>query len=427
MFAVLTVVAIGALVSVGLLTRAVAASEIARDDERDLQARLAAWSAVRMVQASLATQRDELLAGGSPELDDETFEFGGWSVRLASEADGGGVLTPEAALLPAHAMPDGVSDKLSGVIGSGGVSVGAALADPSLGAEAGPLFTVASWEPDVSVLPSDAASRERADEGWTDALRDALAAVLSDEDLGRLEAVFERDGAVATRGEMAARLESAEIDASAYGAVLDTVRFGEAVTATGRVDLSRASAEVLGVLPGLDEASAEAIVGARGALSADERATIAWPLAQGLIDAEAFAAVADVLTARSLQWGGRFEVYPTSDEPEAADDTAPVLVLEVVFDAAGESCRVVMIRDRTYSPMVLPPEAEPETEPEEGFDEATPGDGLASDPSTPERSRFASMFIEDDPEPTTNDAADEGPAPSSAPSPWSRLGAGGTR
>lgn len=105
------------------------------------------------------------------------------------------------------------------------------------------------------------------------------------------------------------------------------------------INVNTASKEVLMVLPGMEESDAEAIISAREGLLADQLNTPAWLLNQGILSLERFQAVYPYITTRSWQY--HFYVMGYSIP------SGRYRVLEVIVDIAGETPRILMMRDLT--------------------------------------------------------------------------------
>jgi hypothetical protein len=115
----------------------------------------------------------------------------------------------------------------------------------------------------------------------------------------------------------------------------------------GRVDINAAPLEALLALPGVSAEHAAQILAARQALSADERATIVWPVLRGIVPAEAFGALADRITVRS--W--KYRVRVASGQVAAENPRGPLvnpLIHEVVLDLTSPGRgRIAELRDVT--------------------------------------------------------------------------------
>lgn len=346
---VLVVIAIGALAGTVALLAARSASEGASASASRVQSRLSMRSGVLVLQQEAIAQRRAVLGGADFELDVpfELFEQGDRAgvFRL----DGSLTERPVAldALLDVNTADAEMLAKLPGMDEALAGAVAARLPVRSIGEllevegmtaelvygeydDAGmlisewpplaSLLTVGSVDPGYAVgVGSIEAAGERVDiSGELEAERigravelvgsqeggSALARLLSEGQLGP-----------ASRGEIARSLRSVGQTLATSGQIFDGVCFGEG-PARGRVDINRAPVEVLGVLPGLDEASAQAIVDARQSLAADELADPLWPLREGLVDEPSMILLLDRVTTRSVRWVLRAEAGMSSASRE---------------------------------------------------------------------------------------------------------------
>ena len=142
------------------------------------------------------------------------------------------------------------------------------------------------------------------------------------------------------------------VDGSRLDTVLDRLTATSADRLLGLVNVNTASAKVLALLPGLDEALAARIVEARAGLAAEDRATPAWLYTQGLLDAEAFKSAAPLLTARGFQHRLRCVGFGRS--------CGRYRIVEAVLDLAGKTPRISYLRDitRLGLPFALDPDVE---------------------------------------------------------------------
>jgi type II secretory pathway component PulK len=135
------------------------------------------------------------------------------------------------------------------------------------------------------------------------------------------------------------------VSADQLSIVLDrlTTLSGQKRNVSGLVDINQASAEVLAMLPGIDDALAQTIVENRGMLDEQKKGNIAWLYEQDLVSADRFKEIAPRLTAHSYQYrvlcvgfgvpSGRYRV------------------MEAILDLAGSSPRISYLRDVTRNGM----------------------------------------------------------------------------
>lgn len=138
-----------------------------------------------------------------------------------------------------------------------------------------------------------------------------------------------------------------------WGQILGLLTNSEDLYLAGRVDISRAPAEVLACLPGLDEATANKMVGIRASLDAKSKASLAWPVTKGAMTADQFQACVDSITIRSLQWRVILRAkiarktqntFEAESEPVSVPRVAS-LTYEAVIDLAPETPRLVFLSD----------------------------------------------------------------------------------
>jgi hypothetical protein len=134
-----------------------------------------------------------------------------------------------------------------------------------------------------------------------------LAELVGQESAEACVAVLESQASPSTdRRSLIASFRSRGADPASWGQWLDALSFGEGAAA-GRIDINRAPVEVLAVIPGFDEGIAQQIVDARASLTAEEIASVIWPLEQGLVDEEGMLSAVDRITTRSVRWVLRAE------------------------------------------------------------------------------------------------------------------------
>jgi hypothetical protein len=175
------------------------------------------------------------------------------------------------------------------------------------------------------------------------------------EDGERVASTIAPERGPASLADLLAALERGGVEEGVWGEVVDACEGAPARFRAGRVDLLRATPEVLGSLPGLDQAAAERIVATRGTLDAERRRSPMWLLSDSVVSREQFGRLVDVVSCRSLQWRVRIEagIEAPGDSQARAGDLAELplegrVVLEAVLDVAGTRPRVAWLRDVTY-------------------------------------------------------------------------------
>jgi len=149
-----------------------------------------------------------------------------------------------------------------------------------------------------------------------------------------LEATLPIKDAKGVETELASGVGKAEL-----AAVLELFTATDDYYTDGLINVNTASATVLATLPGVDEALAETIVSARGALGPDRKTTIAWLYQEGVLDAAKFKTLAPLLTARSAQFTFQVIGYGLP--------SGRFRVLEAGIDVTGGERRVTYLRDVT--------------------------------------------------------------------------------
>lgn len=391
---VLAVVVLAVAVASSMLTSAATRIDAAEAVWRRQQARAVALSGVRVAMARLEAQRDALLDGGEPVLDAEVVVF--------ADATGRGVATlvPLGSERPARselagldlnrataemlARLPGVSQALAETIvagrGRGYTSVeevGPAAAEAGLGiesiygdgagdaaeavAEPPPLLSMLSvfgFDPEVQQgLGRDGArwqDRVLPTAEWVRAERARLVERFGEAAASGLERLVEVRGAFDSRSALVRAMLNRGVPVEAWAGILDLTAVGDDRFARGVVDLNRAPAEVLAAIPGLDEASAAAIVARRDSVAAGLKGSIAWPVVEGVIEPTRLAEAADWLAARSLVWRVRVRglVEPATDEDPSGPRDGGV-VLDAVIDVTGERARLAYLREVTSQPLAM--------------------------------------------------------------------------
>lgn len=104
----------------------------------------------------------------------------------------------------------------------------------------------------------------------------------------------------------------------------------------GLININTASAQVLATVPGIDDALANEIIGARDAIPPDEQGNIAWLFTEKIVDAEEFRVIGRHLTARGHQFSLRAAGYSNQGQYR---------IIEAIVDLAGDRPRIIYLRD----------------------------------------------------------------------------------
>lgn len=339
--AVLVVLVIGALAGTVALLAARSAGESSSQSVGLLQSQLTMRSGVLALGVEARLQREDVLGGADFVFDVplEVFSEGGRSgvfrfdasiteapVSLDALLD---VNTADAEML---ARLPGVDEALAGAMASAlpvdsirallaveGMTVALLFGEydefgrlVSEGVPLASLLTVGSVDPEVAVGVPGAVGvpagtlRYRADATFAINVQEGRAAPLhEDQAFQQLTNRFVQRQP-RSRGSIVSVLREQGVEASSWGTWLDVCAVG-GEPVSGRIDINRAPAEVLAVIPGFDENVAQRIVDTRRMVPASELASVLWPLEQGLVDEEAMLLAVDRVTTRSVRWVLRAE------------------------------------------------------------------------------------------------------------------------
>lgn len=435
LLATMVVVTLAALIGASILFATVTARGAGQVFARQTQSRSMAWSGVQGVMAELASQRDDLLRGGTPNLTREwtLFESDGRQsgvvrlVRLDENSDG--FCEAESAKLNVNVATremllrlPGITEELADAIISArtkklfscpeelatvpGVSASMLLGDPESEAiSADPtsalisLVTVFSFDPDVQAGvgvgggQSFGKKRINLDGGWSDSVKFSFAERFGDEFATSAEKILKPHPGLQSDAELVALMLTLGKPGESWIGVLDACSTGDDDYRPGRIDLRRASETVLACVPGIGGDAAAKIVAMRDSLSEEERSSVAWPVLKELLKPEEFQQAVDYLSARTMQWRVRVEAGMIEGGADRArsEEPAPLrdrLVLEAVIDVSAKRPRIAFLRDVTFlelsrRAMSLSPNTPDDSEYENG-NERSPED--ANDESNPSRS-----------------------------------------
>lgn len=437
--AVLLLLVIGVVIAATVLVAADAASASSGVERRRAQSRALAWSGVQAVMVELAEQREDLLDGLDPQLTPEwslfTLDDGSRGVIRLIDLDpaGDGLAVAENAKLDINSA---AAEMLSGVPGLGetlaarivaarderpftsveellrvdgvtpdllygrpdngddgvpsgsfesGITGEGSGGDPALGGGVGrglvDWLTVFAFDPNVQVGVADDREhrgklRVNLNQEWSSDLEQAIGERFDSNVAQFVKQLMESGQGFGSDSELAGVVLNMGTDAEGWALVFDVFTTSDDEFLLGRLDVNRASPEVLACLPGIEQQQAEAIVERRETIDSASRAVPTWPMREGLITPDQYRDIADYVSARSMQWRVRLEVgimpgdsagagfdsgQPMSmeelaaswDEGAAEERLEHRMVVEAVIDVASSRPRVAYMREVTLLEPVL--------------------------------------------------------------------------
>jgi DNA uptake protein ComE-like DNA-binding protein len=392
---VLLIVMIAAMVGLSMLSAASLHRGEARGTLRRSQSRALAWSGVLAAVSQMESQRSEILAGSEPSLK-TAWSLGERSViRLIPPTASNGLVVSESAKLDANlgsaemlAKLDGLAsglearvvqarservfesaEELARVEGiTPRVLYGEGDPSPPEANDSTPARAMARKTPllgHLTVFSTDGTFRAATDANDTQPARIPCARPWSSDEAARPPAILGEELAKAIEGalksangwtneaQIVQALRRLGIDPKEWGKVLDALTPWTGEVSIGKIDVNRASPEVLATIPGIGPEHASAIADARESLTPHLRSSVAWPLEQGILGQDEFERAIPWLTTRSTMW--RIRVEAGFRRGAESDETAPEdaeigdrSALEAVLDLTGERVRVAYLRDVTY-------------------------------------------------------------------------------
>lgn len=124
-----------------------------------------------------------------------------------------------------------------------------------------------------------------------------------------------------------------------FGRVLDRLTLDNRPELPGLIDVNTAPPEVLRCIPQLPEAAVLEIVNRRSSLSSEAKSTVAWLLANQIVDENTFEQILPYVTARGLQF--------TVESLGYADHVGTVTRLQAIVEMRGPVAQIVYYRDLT--------------------------------------------------------------------------------
>ncbi|MHC4970163.1 MAG: helix-hairpin-helix domain-containing protein [Planctomycetota bacterium] len=430
LIAVLLVMGGAVLIATSLLFVAQAEMAGSARTADTVRSRALAWSGVQAAIVRLNEQREELLEGSTPRVDEQfvIYETGTrlGVARLLPVGPGGELLVPEAGKLDlnsadAQILADtGMLDEpqaeaiiayRDGTLSRPYQSVGELLAveglsaetlygpiedlgagDESMSAEGGLVAGVESGAPtelrglgDVATVYSFEPALQRSgrlrinlNTPWSEELGERVADRFGSDVAQTLQRIMESGTTFETEAKIFEVLRFFQVPAEDWPDIVDTFTTEEGDFHFGRLDINTAPYEALAALPGLEPEQADEIVRVRDDLGPDERATIAWPAVEGIVEPEAYDLLAGHITTRCWTWRLRLAAGEVdAEDPEA--DLVDAVVYEVVIDLSAPRPRVAYLRDVTWMRATARIAAAVDFEPEEDL-EAEPADVRAARP-----------------------------------------------
>ncbi|MEK6700756.1 MAG: helix-hairpin-helix domain-containing protein [Planctomycetota bacterium] len=357
-----------ALVQLGVMEESVVDAIIARRAQRP-------WSSVEELASLPGIGETELFGGARGEAGE-----GARAVSVGARTPTTSNFTPPSSPTAPDGKPD--STKSNGKPGSepNGES-GGKMSEKGAGGNLGAMamsalpltsvLTVHNFDPSVSSMGggraeglkgSGAGAGDDGDLGARLNVREAsttLAAEI-DERCGKgasllLKALKDVPLDVASGTALVMAMRQAAVPAGVWPAVLDELTTTGDPFVQGLVDVNTADARVLATVPGIDAAAATAIVEARHSLGGAKRASMTWPLTEGILDLDKFQVAAGRLTTRSMQWRVRIEAGLAGESGGAGSETelSDRVVIDVIVDVADARPRLAYMRDVTLLPAAM--------------------------------------------------------------------------
>jgi DNA uptake protein ComE-like DNA-binding protein len=399
LIAVLLVMGSTVLIATSLLFVAQAEMAGSARTADTVRSRALAWSGVQAVMVRLNEQREEILEGGTPRLDEQfvIYETGSrlGVARLLAAGPAGERLVPEAGKLDLNsadariladtgmvdeAQAEAVIARRDDTLSRPYQSVGELLTveglsaetlygpiedlgagDESISAEGGAAAVVESGAPpelrglaDVATVYSFEPALQRSGKlrinlnvPWSEELGERVADRFGSDAAQTLQRIMESGTTFDTEAKVFEVLRFFQVPVEDWPQIVDTFTAEEGAFHFGRLDINTAPYEALAALPGLEPEQADEIVQVRDELERDERATIAWPAVEGIVEPEAYDLLAGHITTRCWTWRLRLAAGEVDAEDTEADLVDPV-VYEVVIDLSAPRPRVAYLRDVTW-------------------------------------------------------------------------------
>lgn len=314
----------------------------------------------RVIDTILALRDDRPILSLDDLIDDETItpelvhgDVDAMQQAFAADSNASPTTTPQPNEILDAGMPGGI-----------GAPGDVALAD---------LLTVYAADPSVQIgidpERADAFGRNRINlnREFSDDLADAIRGEFDDNVVNVVRGLIVGQGVRFTDdGVIARTLTQFGVDAENWGPIFDAFATSPDPYLRNRIDVNAASPEVIAALPGLPPDAGDLITAFRDSVDDERRASPTWIAADGLVTAEEYAAVATLITSRSLQFEIVIETgfEPIDDQRLATPmrlDGTPIdeprlqarRVTELTIDLAAPRPRIAAIRDVTHRPLAM--------------------------------------------------------------------------
>lgn len=399
--AVLVIIGSALYVATALLFQAqadVASSHRAADIA---QARALAWSGIQAAMSRLNEQRERILAGQQPRIDDEYQIYETVNtlgiVRMISMGSAGETLVPEAGKLDLNSIdkvalentgliapdvaaaviafrqqqPGGRFQSVADLLRTSGGSITAEmlhgplqeittqdsasmktrdlaertqarLAEPQVRGLAD-ILTVLACEP---ALQMTGVLRINLNVPWSEALQQRVSERFGPEAASMAKQLFDTGVRFDNESRLFQILHQYKSPPENWPPIIDAFTSEDGPFHHGRLDINTASYEALRGLPGVTPEQAAQLARVRDDLSDDERRTVAWPAIAQILPPESYDALAGHITTRC--WMYRFRL--AAGEVNAAEPDGELhgrVIYEVVIDLSSPTPRVAYLRDIT--------------------------------------------------------------------------------
>lgn len=420
--AVMLLVALGALTSVGVLFRSNAEQFTVSASGRSARVRAMARSGLAGVVREFESQRMEILRGGDPVLIEEysleqadgrtavarvvrvrnaaaVAESAKLNVNHSSEETLArlSIVGPDLAKSMVVGRPYAAVDELLRVEGVtpellygdlGRLWADEEGDDVSVVGDTGgaiglrDVLTVHGFWPAIQLGAGDAGSsfagerKINLNREWSEELGDAITKRYSADVAQGVKGLMSSGVTFKGDRDILKVLRQVGVDPREWGQTLDSFCATDEAALAGRVDVGRASEQVLAALPGLDATSAAALRSACESLEPDARMTVAWTVNSGAITPEELGACIDTIAPSSAQWRVVIEAGLLPGDEGGQDEDPPLenrLVFEAVIDLSSPKARVAELTDVTHLALTAAWRMSPGDDGGDAADEPAPG------------------------------------------------------